>query len=138
MSDRAPTIELLQQELARLDDVRSDLDASIASTRAQLDKNLQARADVLLRVADLRRTLQLVLDDRDDERGHAHPSRGRELLGHDGWHEGPRSQPCAKHKPVQHRDGREPWCNACGRTEDGRPPAPPRWVRDSEGRGRES
>lgn len=23
-------------------------------------------------------------------------------------------QPCANHKPVQHRDGRPPWCNACG------------------------
>lgn len=27
------------------------------------------------------------------------------------------------HEPVQHRDGREPWCNACGLTEGGKKPA---------------
>lgn len=26
------------------------------------------------------------------------------------------------HKPVQHRDAREPWCRNCGRTKDGREP----------------
>lgn len=30
------------------------------------------------------------------------------------WHEG--------HKAVQHRDGKEPWCNHCKLTEDGRVP----------------
>lgn len=26
------------------------------------------------------------------------------------------------HKPVQHRDGKERWCNTCGLTADGRTP----------------
>jgi hypothetical protein len=26
------------------------------------------------------------------------------------------------HKPVQHRDGKPPWCNHCGLTSDGKPP----------------
>lgn len=25
-----------------------------------------------------------------------------------------------EHQPAQHRDGRAPWCRACGRTQDGR------------------
>lgn len=31
---------------------------------------------------------------------------------------------CAKHDPVQHRDGRERWCDSCGLTADGRDPVP--------------
>lgn len=31
----------------------------------------------------------------------------------------------ADHKPVQHRDGKEPWCNHCKLTEDGRVPVSP-------------
>jgi hypothetical protein len=30
--------------------------------------------------------------------------------------------PCADHNPVQHRDGKPPWCKACGRTADGSEP----------------
>lgn len=35
--------------------------------------------------------------------------------------------PCGKtadhhHRPVQHRDGRERWCNACGMNRDGEKP----------------
>lgn len=30
---------------------------------------------------------------------------------------------CANHKPVQHRDGKPPWCDECHLTEDGREPA---------------
>lgn len=30
---------------------------------------------------------------------------------------------CSDHKPVQHRDGKEPWCDRCGLTSDGRTPA---------------
>lgn len=29
---------------------------------------------------------------------------------------------CSNHKPVQHRDGKEPWCKKCGLTEDYRRP----------------
>lgn len=29
---------------------------------------------------------------------------------------------CSNHQPRQHRDGKEPWCNHCGLTEDGREP----------------
>jgi len=30
---------------------------------------------------------------------------------------------CSDHQPVQHRDRKEPWCNHCGLTSDGREPA---------------
>ena len=29
---------------------------------------------------------------------------------------------CPNHQARQHRDGKEPWCHECGRTEDGREP----------------
>ncbi len=29
---------------------------------------------------------------------------------------------CIKHNPVQHRDGKPPWCNNCGMTKDGHIP----------------
>lgn len=29
---------------------------------------------------------------------------------------------CSSHRPVQHRDAKEPWCKACGLTVDGREP----------------
>jgi hypothetical protein len=29
---------------------------------------------------------------------------------------------CTHHQARQHRDGKEPWCNECGLTEDGREP----------------
>ena len=29
---------------------------------------------------------------------------------------------CPNHKPVQHRDGKEPWCRECGLTKDYRIP----------------
>lgn len=36
---------------------------------------------------------------------------------------------CADHRPIQHRDGKPPWCRTCGRTADGveisRPVLPP-------------
>lgn len=38
------------------------------------------------------------------------------------------SQPkvsCARHAPVQHRDGKPPWCPACGLTADGQEPVSP-------------
>lgn len=30
--------------------------------------------------------------------------------------------PCPEHRPVQHRDGRPPWCRACGHDATGREP----------------
>jgi hypothetical protein len=33
------------------------------------------------------------------------------------------SAACSDHQPVQHRDRKEPWCNRCGLTSDGREPA---------------
>jgi len=33
------------------------------------------------------------------------------------------SSACSDHQPVQHRDRKEPWCNRCGLTNDGREPA---------------
>jgi hypothetical protein len=30
---------------------------------------------------------------------------------------------CSLHQPVQHRDRKEPWCDRCGLTSDGREPA---------------
>ena len=44
--------------------------------------------------------------------------RSREVLV---WSE--RAEPgsaCPDHKPVQHRDRKRPWCNNCGRAEDGK------------------
>ena len=32
------------------------------------------------------------------------------------------STPQHDHNPVQHRDGKEPWCNLCSKTADGRDP----------------
>lgn len=29
---------------------------------------------------------------------------------------------CSNHKPVQHRDGKPPWCNKCGLTAHGKVP----------------
>lgn len=29
---------------------------------------------------------------------------------------------CSSHKPVQHRDARQPWCNTCGLDKDGNLP----------------
>ena len=29
---------------------------------------------------------------------------------------------CPDHRPVQHRDGKPPWCSACGLTKDGHKP----------------
>lgn len=29
---------------------------------------------------------------------------------------------CLTHIPIQHRDGKEPWCETCGMTKDGTPP----------------
>lgn len=29
---------------------------------------------------------------------------------------------CPDHKPVQHRDGKPPWCNKCGLTAHGKVP----------------
>lgn len=37
-----------------------------------------------------------------------------------GRHEAP--IPCEKHKPMQHRDGKPPWCRTCGRDATGRVP----------------
>lgn len=31
-------------------------------------------------------------------------------------------QACKDHRPVQHRDGKTPWCNNCGLTKDWRQP----------------
>jgi hypothetical protein len=31
---------------------------------------------------------------------------------------------CERHKPVQHRDGKPPWCNNCGLTKNGQVPKP--------------
>lgn len=42
--------------------------------------------------------------------------------------------PCPKHKPVQHRDGKEPWCRACGKTAGGQEPRSPFTVPAGEGR----
>lgn len=36
---------------------------------------------------------------------------------------------CSDHQSVQHRDRKEPWCNRCGLTNDGREPA----VRGAQG-----
>lgn len=36
-----------------------------------------------------------------------------------------RAVPCPAHRPVQHRDARPPWCNACGLTEGGEVPTGP-------------
>lgn len=36
---------------------------------------------------------------------------------------------CEKHNPVQHRDRRPPWCNACGRGLDGQMVGVPGWLR---------
>lgn len=32
---------------------------------------------------------------------------------------------CADHRPVQHRDGKLPWCRACGLTKTGETPTRP-------------
>lgn len=32
------------------------------------------------------------------------------------------SRPCVNHKPIQHRDGKPPWCKECGLTADYRIP----------------
>lgn len=40
---------------------------------------------------------------------HLHYSRGRLV-----WHLFAVSPLCRNHVPVQHRDGKEPWCHACG------------------------
>lgn len=50
------------------------------------------------------------LIDRETYDDHAY---GHELAG-DGAHD---------HRPVQHRDGKPPWCKVCGLTEDGETPA---------------
>lgn len=35
---------------------------------------------------------------------------------------------CLNHKPIQHRDAKEPWCNECGRSSDGSMIGRPRWL----------
>src|SRR5690625_733787 len=39
-----------------------------------------------------------------------------------------RAGQCPDHKPVQHRDGKPPWCNRCGLTAAGTTPPEPAWA----------
>ncbi len=36
--------------------------------------------------------------------------------------------PPSEHRPVQHRDGRKPWCNTCGLTARYNTPEVPSWI----------
>lgn len=50
--------------------------------------------------------------------------RERKVLAEQGSRERPPYPPCAGHKEVQHRDGKPPWCDACGWNR-GHPAVPP-------------
>lgn len=49
-----------------------------------------------------------------------------------GWGQTPYAEKCTQHAPVQHRDGKPPWCNECGLTADFTEPVS-RFTRQSGG-----
>lgn len=90
---------------------------------------IEANGSGTLTAAVLRVVLEEFPDDaavhvrhEDSQRDGASWNVRATITGESAHQPRPEAFTCLEHKPRQHRDGKEPWCDSCRLTSDGREP----------------